>query len=62
MALYKRASSVITLHEPNRSMRINENSDIVVKSNISIWGNPRKIGISCSYKGSIVQALSRINK
>jgi hypothetical protein len=31
------------------------------KSNISIGGNPRNTGISCSDKGSIVQALSRTN-
>jgi hypothetical protein len=35
---------------------------LLSKSNISIWGNPRKIGISYSNKGSIVQVLSRINK
>jgi hypothetical protein len=27
------------------------NNDIVVKSNISTWGNPSKIGMSCSHKG-----------
>jgi hypothetical protein len=31
------------------------------KSNISIGGNPRNTGISCSDKGSIVQASSRTN-
>jgi hypothetical protein len=31
------------------------------KVNISIWSNPRKLAISYSYKGSIVQALSRSN-
>jgi hypothetical protein len=31
------------------------------KSDISIGGNPRNTGISCSDKGSIVQALSRTN-
>jgi hypothetical protein len=31
------------------------------KGNISSWGNPRKIGISYSYKGAKVQVLSWIN-
>ena len=32
------------------------------KSNISIWDNPRKIGISCFGTESIVQVLSGFNQ
>jgi len=44
----------------NKNM--NNNDILLSKGNISIWGYPRKIGISCFGTGSIVQVLSRSNQ
>ena len=59
--------SIHSIHDPTgvtiqKMVEEVKNANILFsKGNISSWGNPRKIGISYSYKGAIVQVLSWIN-